>query len=180
MLNRYLPCPALLLALCLAAPGHAQTHDCSEEAAYRAFDFWLGDWAVHDAKGQLAGHNRISAIENGCALREQWTSSRGTTGQSLNFYDPQQETWRQLWVDQGGHLIDISGGLTTEGMLLRGEIRYPGNPEAQAFRGLWTPLPDGRVRQFFEQRDAEGEWQTWFEGFYSRQHDAPGDAASDD
>jgi hypothetical protein len=37
------------------------------------------------------------------------------------------------------------------------------------FRGLWTPLPDGRVRQFFEQSNDGGEtWVPWFEGFYTR------------
>jgi len=30
-------------------------------------------------------------------------------------------------------------------------------------------LPDGRVRQFFEQSTDGGEtWTTWFEGFYTR------------
>ncbi|MCJ7591455.1 MAG: hypothetical protein MUO51_08890 [Woeseiaceae bacterium] len=33
----------------------------------------------------------------------------------------------------------------------------------------WTPLPDGRVRQFFEQSDDGGvTWVSWFEGFYTR------------
>ena len=29
-------------------------------------------------------------------------------------------------------------------------------------------LEDGRVRQFFEEARAPDQWQTWFEGFYSR------------
>ena len=36
------------------------------------------------------------------------------------------------------------------------------------FRGRWTPLEDGRVRQLFQQQDDEGVWQTWFDGYYSR------------
>lgn len=44
------------------------------------------------------------------------------------------------------------------------------------FRSRWTPLPDGRVRQFFEElisdniSEAAGEekWQAWFEGFYAK------------
>src|SRR3954467_12481658 len=27
---------------------------------YRQFDFWLGDWEVRSAAGQLLGHNRIT------------------------------------------------------------------------------------------------------------------------
>ena len=31
-------------------------------------------------------------------------------------------------------------------------------------------MDDGRVRQFFEQSNDEGEtWSPWFEGFYTRQ-----------
>ena len=37
------------------------------------------------------------------------------------------------------------------------------------FRGTWTLLEDGRVRQFFEQSADQGKsWQAWFEGFYKR------------
>ncbi len=54
-------------------------------------------------------------------------------------------------------------------MLLVGKIHYLTNSTTQDFRGLWTLLPDGRVRQFFEQSDDGGEtWAPWFEGFYTR------------
>ena len=35
------------------------------------------------------------------------------------------------------------------------------------FRGTWTPLADGRVRQFFEQSTDGVEWTPWFDGYYS-------------
>jgi len=70
-------------------------------------------------------------------------------------------------------------------MVLEGEIRYRQPPEsadlisagpARPFRGRWTPMPDGRIRQFFEEliTDNNGEeggeekWQPWFEGFYAK------------
>ncbi len=53
-------------------------------------------------------------------------------------------------------------------MLLVGAIHYVGNGQTNPFRGLWTALDDGRVRQSFEQSDDGGEtWVSWFEGFYS-------------
>ena len=56
-----------------------------------------------------------------------------------------------------------------DGMLLIGTIRYVANDTTVDFRGLWTPLEDGRVRQFFEQSNDGGEtWAAWFEGFYTR------------
>ena len=63
----------------------------------------------------------------------------------------------------------IRGKLAGEGMLLVGTIHYVANDTTVPFRGLWTALPDGRVRQFFEQYDEEGKvLATWFEGFYTR------------
>jgi hypothetical protein len=54
-------------------------------------------------------------------------------------------------------------------MRLAGEISSAAGGAVAPFRGLWTPLPDGRVRQLFEQSNDGGEtWVTWFEGFYTR------------
>ncbi len=54
-------------------------------------------------------------------------------------------------------------------MVLRGKIYYINQSLEADFRGTWTPLEDGRVRQFFEQSVDGGEnWSPWFEGFYSR------------
>ena len=152
----------------IAHPVAAQNAPC-EGAAFRAFDFWLGEWTVANAAGTLVGQNSITSGEGGCVLEESWRSASGGTGRSLNFYDPVRGIWRQLWVSAGS-IIDIQGGIDATGsMALEGSITYTGNTSRQAFRGRWTPLPDGRVRQFFEQRpESGGEWTPWFEGFYRR------------
>lgn len=41
-------------------------------------------------------------------------------------------------------------------------------PHVRSISTAWKLLEDGRVRQFFEEQDEQGEWQVWFEGFYSR------------
>ena len=39
--------------------------------------------------------------------------------------------------------------------------------QRQPFRGTWTPLEDGVVRQHFEQSGDDGAtWTTWFDGYY--------------
>ncbi len=161
-----------IIPLCclLAAPALAQPPaiDCMTSPPHRAFDFWLGEWEVRGPEGRLAGHNRITLEEGGCALRERWESAGGGTGQSLNYYHPETGRWRQLWLDAGSSIIDLSGGPEGDSMLLEGDIYYLGNGQRANFRGRWTLLPDGRVRQFFEQQDAAGAWQPWFEGFYRR------------
>lgn len=143
-----------------------------QAAIYRAFDFWLGEWSV-TAGGQFAGDNKISTQENGCLLLEEWTSASGTTGQSYNFYDPASSKWRQLWIS-GGAVIDYSGGLDDDGaMALEGTIAYR-NGLTAPFKGTWTLLDDGTVRQHFQQYDGEQEvWNDWFIGIYTKKDAAP-------
>ena len=84
------------------------------------------------------------------------------------FYHPGEGQWRQLWTDAGNSIIDIRGGLDGDSMLLEGKIYYLQNGAERAFRGRWIPLEDGRVQQVFHEEDDKGEWQLWFEGYYTR------------
>lgn len=159
------------------AQAPAEASPCQQREAFRAFDFWVGEWEVRAADGRLAGHNRIEAAQDGCVLVEHWTGATGGSGMSMNYLDAATDEWVQLWTGAEGSQILIRGGLTDDGMLLKGQIHYVGNGTTAAFRGLWTPLPDGRVRQFFEQSNDGGEtWEPWFEGFYSRVEQIPSSA----
>lgn len=151
------------------APAPTPPPPCADED-YHAFDFWLGTWDVTAPNGQVAGVNRITREESGCLLLESWTSASGTTGQSYNFYNPDTDKWRQVWVSAGA-LIDYEGGLTESGsMKLVGTITYHGNAQTFPFTGEWTLNEDGTVTQHFEQYNAEtDEWAVWFTGLYTRQ-----------
>jgi len=144
-------------------------YPCEHNEAFAEFDFWVGEWEVHGPAGGLAGTNSIQKEERGCVLIERWTNSAGGTGQSINYVDQVTGEWVQVWNAEGGSQINIRGGLTDEGMLLVGTLHTVGTDKPIPFRALWTPLPDGRVRQFFEQSADDREtWTTWFEGFYTR------------
>lgn len=137
-------------------------------AEYRQFDFWLGEWIVEAANGNRAGENKITRQENGCLIREEWTSAGGGTGQSMNYYDPAEGQWNQLWVSAAGSIGYFKGGLEGEVMVLKG--RWV-NPDGSGYllNGTWTPLEDGRVRQHFQQSTDNGEtWTTWFDGYYRK------------
>ena len=152
-----------------AEPETPTASPCEQDAGFREFDFWVGDWSVHDGEGTLQGENTITREEQGCVLVERWQGAQGSTGMSINYLDKVTDEWVQIWHAAGGYQITIRGGLTGEGMLLRGTIHYIGSGQTAPFRGLWTPLPDGRVRQFFEQSNDDSKtWEPWFEGFYSR------------
>ncbi len=160
--------------LILSASGWAQTaatpaYPCEKNDKFREFDFWLGEWEVRTADGRLAGNNSIRSAERGCLLTEHWVNTSGGTGMSINYLDTITDKWVQVWLAEGGSQIMISGGMTDEGMSLVGTLHEVGDDSTVPFRGLWTPLPDGRVRQFFEQSNDGGvTWVPWFEGFYSR------------
>lgn len=129
----------------LVAEMSVAAYPCEHNEAFSEFDFWIGQWDVHGVGGAYAGSNVIERAQRGCVLIENWSSA------------------------SGGSQINIRGGMTEEGMLLVGTIHYVASNSTSPFRGLWTLLPDGRVRQFFEQSADDGEtWTTWFEGFYTR------------
>jgi len=144
-------------------------YPCEHDEAFSEFDFWIGDWVVHGPAGGLAGTNTIERAERGCVLTENWKNSVGGTGMSINYVDKITGEWVQVWNAEGGSQINIRGGMTDDGMLLVGTLHTVGTGTTIPFRALWTLLPDGRVRQFFEQSTDDGEtWTTWFEGFYTR------------
>jgi hypothetical protein len=152
-----------------SAAAQQPTFPCESVEAFREFDFWLGEWDVHLGDGTVAGHNVITRDERGCMLTERWTGASGGTGMSVNYVDGIDGKWVQVWNSANGAQINIRGGMTAEGMAMTGTIHYVSNGTTAPFRALWTPLPDGRVRQYFEQSNDGGEtWTAWFEGFYTR------------
>lgn len=141
---------------------------CATEPEYSQFDFWLGTWDVY-VGDQKAGVNTITKEEGGCLVLEKWTDVNGGTGQSYNYYNPETEKWRQVWVSQIMS-IDYEGGLTEDGsMELVGDITYFHNGKTLRFLGRWTLQDDGSVRQYFEQLDEKtGEMAPIFTGIYQR------------
>lgn len=157
----------------LIAEMNVQAFPCAHQEGFDEFDFWLGEWDVHLANGTPAGSNVIKKEEEGCVLIERWSSASGGTGMSINYLDKITDEWVQVWNASGGSQINIRGGLTDEGMALTGTIHYVANGTSAPFRGLWTPLEDGRVRQYFEQSNDGGDtWVPWFEGFYTRKQES--------
>lgn len=156
---------AIVLAIPGAATGqNAQQAPCSAPE-YRHFDFWVGDWEVRNAAGNLAGTNSITPMLNGCVLHEQWSGSSGSVGESFNIYDQSTGTWHQTWVDNGGLLLRLDGGLEGDSMVLRGELQGRDGAMRQ-HRITWTPRDDGSVRQHWENSTDGESWNTLFDGTY--------------
>jgi hypothetical protein len=159
--------PAAILACLIGGEAAAATLLCGS-GPHREFDFWAGEWDVRDPEGKQAGVNAITKEENGCVLVERWRSSAGGKGQSYNYYDPAAKRWKQVWVGLG-LLLHMEGGMQDGSMRLQGPLQYLTQDRVTTLRGTWTPLPEGRVRQHFEEsEDGGATWTTWFDGYYTR------------
>jgi hypothetical protein len=161
---------SIVLLGCLLATGGTSARPGCDTPEHRAFDFWIGTWDVHTADGKLAGRNTITTVQGGCALREQYTTPRGYAGESLNAYDRGRGTWHQTWVDTGGLVLQLEGGIEDGSMVMAGEtVDAEGTVTRQ--RITWTPDADGSVRQLWESAPVDGQWSVVFDGRYTRTPD---------
>ncbi|MDZ4675599.1 MAG: hypothetical protein SGI84_14185, partial [Gemmatimonadota bacterium] len=134
---------------------------------HRAFDFWVGDWNV-TMGGNQAGTNRITLEEGGCILHEHWVGALGGSGQSMNFFDRSTGEWNQVWVDRGGGVIRLTGTFVDGTLRYRSVVRRPDGGTVE-HRLLFTPNPDGSVRQLWETTTDGGKhWAVSFDGLYTK------------
>lgn len=155
-----------LMFAAVALPVRAADTSPCESGPFRQFDFWLGDWEVRDASGKLAGHNTITSEQHGCVLIERWQSVGGTGGMSMNYYEPQSGKWKQIWVSPGA-ILEMSGGMQGDALVMEGPLQNLLERKTSLLRGTWSRLPDGRVRQLFEESEDNGRtWREWFDGYY--------------
>jgi hypothetical protein len=170
--GNYWPTVALTLALLSpAAPAQAQGSSPPElPPECRQFDFWVGDWNVTEPDGKPAGTNSIELVAGGAGLLEHWTGypvPAGGTGKSLNAFKRAKTQWQQFWIGSGGGVLELSGGLVDGSMVLTGEHDVAGRRLRE--RITWTPLPDGTVRQHWQQSADGGKvWRTVFDGLYRK------------
>ena len=133
-------------------------------APEQGFDFWVGEWDVHRSDtGELVGRNVITRLHGGHVLAESYTTvTGGFSGSSLNGFEREGGRWHQCWMDSTGLVLDIYGGLVDGDMVMCSEMH-----DGRAERISWTPLPDGSVRQHWQQSTDEGiTWLTVFDGMY--------------
>ncbi len=137
------------------------------EPEFHQFDFWIGTWAV-SSQGAPVGHNTIVPFAGGCALLENWTGADGSSGKSINAWQPTQRHWTQHWVGSGGAILDLSGGLVDGRMVLVGTVRKtPKGPVMD--RITWTPVSPNEVRQVWDLSADNGTtWNSIFDGTYTR------------
>lgn len=150
------------------APAASPTPACTAPE-FRQFDFWLGKWNVTNPQtGKQIGTNEISRASEGCAIREQWKSAKGTAGMSINYYDPADRKWHQDWVGGDGTILHLRGELVGNAMILGSETKTAKGTSLN--RITWTPLDGGKVKQEWSTSSNDGKsWQISFVGIYEKQ-----------
>lgn len=134
---------------------------------YRDFDFWIGDWDVKPAGSTAIAHNKISSVQEGCAVLEEYTNG-AFTGMSLNFYDSVTGKWNQSWMSNAGGAVYLEGGLNDAGaMVMTDENLGVSKVSGSINRVTWTPNANG-LRQYWEvSADGGKTWSVAFDGTYT-------------
>lgn len=141
-----------------------------QAAAYREFDFWLGQWDITEDGGP-AGTNVVESLLGGCAIQEHYVDPWGTSsGTSLNSYDADTKQWRQTWVSDYGTDYRMAGGLDAQGtMVLVGERINAANGRLLIDTWKWSRIDADNVLQTGRITvPATGRDQQFFNGEYHR------------
>jgi tetratricopeptide (TPR) repeat protein len=137
-----------------------------QTAEFRQFDFWVGDWDVHNPAAQKVGDNLVTREQDGCLLVEHWKSVRGIeSGTSFNYFDIRDKKWHQIYFDNSGNAgayPPIAGSLVDNKMVLISDEK-----ESPIFRWTWYLLSPGKVRQMAEQSDDQQKsWRIIWDSIY--------------
>lgn len=120
------------------------TEPCKYDPAYRALDFWIGDWTVTSGES-VAGKSHVEAAVDGCAILEQWTGAYDSPGRSISAYDAASKTWMQRYVSGRARITDYAGSVLPDG-----SIQLTASNGKTLTRMTYTRLANGSVRQRFE------------------------------
>ncbi len=90
-------------------------------------------------------------MQGGCVLMENWVGAKGQyTGTSLNFYNNKTKQWEQLWVDNTGSYLKLTGNRAENQMIMK-SLSFEGKDGKKYLNKItWTLNNDGTVRQLWE------------------------------
>jgi tetratricopeptide (TPR) repeat protein len=141
---------------------------CRTRKESRMFDFWVGEWEVKTAQGQVAGQSSVQLLLEGCALLENWTDGQNGQGKSLNSDNTDKQMWQQFWTDQYGRVTEYR-----DSEWRADTLRYTARqimPQGPALLHMsFAPLGPDRVRQWGEISYDDGKtWAQSFDLYYHR------------
>ena len=137
----------------------------------RQFDFWVGDWEVHDntQNQMVVGSSHVERILNQCVIFENWTGTFGGSGKSFNAWNPELLCWQQNWMDDKGGVTNFTDGRWDGTKLVFLADKKDSNGKPVKNRLSFFALGPDQVRQFSEQsRDGGTTWTVVYDFNYLR------------
>lgn len=165
---KYLIITIIFLGTGIGAWSQSSNCNCCTEN-HDDFDFWQGKWEVTNKDGKNAGNNTIVKMQGGCVLMENWVGAKGQyTGTSLNFYNSKTKQWEQLWVDNTGSYLKLTGNRIENQMIMK-SLPFEGKDGKKYLNQItWTLNKDGTVRQLWEIIHDGTVANVAFDGLYTR------------
>ena len=164
-----------VIALISGVPAVASAADapsparCSA-AAYRQFDFWIGDWDTFEAEdlnGPSIARASITPIVDGCAMHERYEQSDGLVGDSILSFDPVRRQWQQTWITNRGSNMVLWGELRDGALVLEGEVHlHDGTTVLQ--RITWRAEGDAVRESAVLSRDGGASWAPAFDVLFRK------------
>lgn len=156
----------ILAMLALPALAAAQGQPCSTPA-FRAFDYWIGEWEVRDTAGTVIGHQSITRIGN-CGIAEHWQPRGGAgEGRSISWYSPADSSWNQLYLGAGGWRPVYRGTVNAEGEIEMWESA-DAVPAGRAITKMrYYKKPGGLQQVLWSSTDRGQTWTVGFVGNYT-------------
>ena len=152
-----------------ASPPPPNPSPCAADTDRHRFDFWIGEWQVTTHDGRVVGASSVQSMAGGCGLLENWTAGNGTTGKSLNAYNPVTHHWQQFWVGQGGAVTEYRESEWHDRSLSFIARPSAGATSTPTQRLTFTPVNDSTVRQHGETTaDGGATWTTTYDFYYHR------------
>jgi len=160
----------LLLIFAMCTDMTAQTDDekafpCRYGEEYKRLDFWLGEWDVF-VKDKKTASSNITKSEGGCTLHEDYKTLNGFYGRSMNYFDPEDKKYTQIWIDKFNSITVFKEVESKKGYL---------KMQADKGNGTLTNMDytldpnTGNVTQTMESSKDEGKtWKQSFVGVYKK------------
>ena len=172
MKQLYLLLPILFWAQSACGQNPAPCACCAPE--YHQFDFWIGEWEVFNPKGIKVGENKIIPLQDSCVLQENWVSQQ-QTGTSYSYYNKNDNTWNQTYIDNQGTVLELKGTFQNGKMVLKSPGIKSKKADFYYFNKItWQPDTAGNVSQIWEIVNAsDSVLYTAFNGLYQRKKATP-------
>ncbi len=145
---------------------------CKYMPEAKQFDFWVGEWDVQ-ANGRSLGTNVIQRLEEGCLIMENWTGAGGSTGKSMNFYNPVLKKWRQTYMSNNQVVWEMSGEYKDGAMRYEGEVIPPNGTKTLTRVVFYNQGPDKLRHTEDDSTDGGKTWTNVWDAIYVRKKPAP-------